>query len=630
MITIFSNIFDKTPHYITVEAAITRIKNGKSKEKIEEVRSQIDKERANSLKKNLPSICFSGKFTDRLDNCLIEHSGYIVLDFDGIDDVEGFKTNLFKDEFIYSCWVSPGGNGVKALVKVAKGDRHREHFASLKEKYPLVDKSGVNVSRVCYESYDPNILVRSTPVVYTKYIEEVKVRSEEQVTDYSVIYQTIIKWLANKNDAFRTGERNSYIYKLASACCRFGIPEANAEYMIVGSYAIGNSSFSEKECVSAIKSAYKSTQNTFASATIQHGTLVDSKTYKEVEIPRGDDFYDPNVKAKDVMYGEDVKDKAMQIYDGGRENVMQWGIPMLDKHFKRRKKELTLLSGIGNYGKGLWSKYLMLMRSIKFGEKWAIFAPEDNPAEEFYIDLVEMMLGAGIDPSNHSRPSRMKYEWAYDWVSRHFFFLDPISITPTPAYIKEKFLELIIKEQVDGCVIDPFNQLSNDYSSTGGRDDKYLETFLSDMQRFAQINNVYMDIVAHPKTMRKDGAQNYPMPDVFDLAGGAMWNNKADNIMIYHRPNHQTDPNDPLAEVAFKKIKKQKITGVKGAIQIEYDFKIRRFLFEGKDEMQVAIDQKFTPVQQSINTTVKSNNNFLKTYKDDYEQPEYPNEPAPF
>lgn len=630
MITIFSNIFDKTPHYISVESAIERIKNGKSKDKIDEVRSQIDKERANSLKKNLPSICFSGKFTDRLDSCLIEHSGYIVLDFDDIDNVEDFKSVLFQNDFIYSCWVSPGGNGVKALVKIANGDKHREHFASLKEKFPHVDKSGVNVSRVCYESYDPNILVRETPKVYTRYIEEAKVRSEEQVTDYSIIYQTIIKWLANKNDAFRTGERNSYIYKLASACCRFGIPETNAEYMIVGSYAIGNSSFSEKECVSAIKSAYKSAQNTFGSATIQQGTLVDSKTYKEVEIPRGDDFYDPNVKAKDVMYGEDVKDKAMQIYDGGRENVMQWGVPMLDKHFKRRKKELTLLSGIGNYGKGLWSKYLMLLRSVKFGEKWAIFAPEDNPAEEFYIDLVEMMLGAGIDPSNHNRPNRMKYEWAYDWVSRHFFFLDPISITPTPAYIKEKFLELIIKEQVDGCVIDPFNQLSNDYSTTGGRDDKYLETFLSDMQRFAQINNVYMDIVAHPKTMRKDGAQNYPMPDVFDLAGGAMWNNKADNIMIYHRPNHQTDPNDPLAEVAFKKIKKQKITGVKGAIQIEYDFKIRRFLFEGKDEMQAAIDAKFTPVQQSIATPIKSNNNFLKTYKDDYDQPEYSEEPAPF
>lgn len=618
MITIFSNIFDKTPHYITVRKALERIKSGRSMDKVLEIRSQIDKERANNLKKNLPSICFSGKFTDRLDNCLIEHSGYIVLDFDDVDDVHTFKQDLFKHKHIYACWVSPGGNGVKALVKIADGKRHREHFTALKDMFPEVDKSGVNVSRVCYESYDKDILIRTEPVVFAQYIEEVRSVSETPVTDYSMIYQSIIKWLANKNEAFRTGERNSYIYKLASACCRFGIPQPNAEYMIVGSYAIGNSNFSEKECVSAIRSAYKSTQNVFASATIMQGNLVDLKTHKEVEVERGDDFYDPNVKAKDVMYGEDVKEKAMQIYDSGREEVMSWNIPLLDKHFKRRRKELTLLSGIGNYGKGLWSKYLMLLRSIKFGEKWAIFAPEDNPAEEFYIDLVEMLLGCGTQPGVADRPSRSRYEWAYDWVSKHFFFLDPVTITPTPSYIKEKFLELIIKEKVDGCVIDPFNQLANDYSSTGGRDDRYLETFLSDMQRFAQVNNIYMDIVAHPKSLRKDGAANYPMPDVFDLAGGAMWNNKADNIMIYHRPNHQTDPNDPLAEVAFKKIKKQKITGVKGTIQVEYLFKHRRFFFEGKDVMEQAVIDKFTPAQEVIQYPLKPNESFLNKTTDPY------------
>lgn len=633
MITIFRNIFDNEPNYISIDKALERIKQGKSKERVEEIRNQIDKERANNLKKNLPSICFSGKFNSRVDSGLIEHSGYIVLDFDDVDNVEEFKANIFKDKYTYACWVSPGGNGVKALIKIADGAKHREHFAAIKEIYPLVDKSGVNVSRVCYESYDPNILVNKSSSVFTSYVEESKVRSEEVVTDYSVIYQAIIKWLANKNDAFRTGERNSYIYKLASACCRFGIPQDNSEYMIVGSYAIGNSSFSESECVSAIRSAYKSPKNIFGSASMQQGSLIDSRTRMEVVIERNDDFYDPNVKAKDVMYGEDVKDRAMNIYDSGRENVMRWDIPLLDKHFKRRKKELTLLSGIGNYGKGLWSKYLMLLRSIKFGEKWAIFAPEDNPAEEFYIDLVEMFLGGSIDQSNPNRPNRMKYEKAYDWISNHFFFLDPVSITPTPEYIKEKFLELIIKEGIDGCVIDPFNQLSNDYSSAGGRDDRYLETFLSDAQRFAQVNNVYMDIVAHPKTMRKDGANNYPMPDVFDLAGGAMWNNKADNIMIYHRPNHQIDPNDPTAEVAFKKIKKQKITGIKGVITIEYDYKLRRFLFEGVDEMQKAIDKTFTPVQEKINiNTIRPNTNFERgvVYKGDYDQPDLPDEPCPY
>jgi hypothetical protein len=636
MITIFSNIFDKQPHYITVESAIERIRNGKSAARIDEIRSQIDKERANNLKKNLPSVCFSGKFSERVDSGLIEHSGYIVLDFDDVDDVELFKTNVFSTSFVYACWVSPGGNGVKALVRVADGSKHREHFDALREVFPSIDRSGVNVSRVCYESYDPHILVRERAEVFTKLVSVTRVKADEVVTDYTSIYQTIIKWLANRNDAFRTGERNSYIYKLASACCRYGIPEGNAVYLIVGSYAINNSSFSEQECVSAIKSAYKSPQNIFGSATMTNGVLVDSKSRDEVVISRSDDFYDPSVKAKDVLYGEDVKESAMQIYDSGREAVKPWGIPMLDKHFKRRKKEITLLSGIGNYGKGLWSKYLMLLRSIMFGEKWAIFAPEDNPAEEFYIDLVEMMLGGSIDIANPTRASRARYEWAYDWVSKHFFFLDPVSITPTPAYIKEKFLELIIKESVDGCVIDPFNQMANDYSKSGGRDDKYLETFLSDIQRFAQINNVYMDIVAHPKTMRKEGSQNYPMPGVFDLAGGAMWNNKVDNIAMYHRPNHQEDPTDPTAEVAFLKIKKQKITGTKGTITIEYDFKIRRFLFAGVDEMQVAIDRHLTPKQSSIEIpkpesqkvtldvekyNIQPNSSFLSNvYPGDYEQ----------
>jgi hypothetical protein len=649
MITIFSNIFDKTPHYVSVDVAIDRIRKGKSAERIAEIRTQIDKDRANNLKKNLPSVCFSGKFNERVDSGLIEHSGFIVLDFDDVEDVDDFKRNLFTTEYIYACWVSPGGNGVKALVRIADGSRHREHFDALRELFPTVDRSGVNVSRVCYESYDPDILVRKNATVFTKLLSQTKVKSVEVVTDYTAIYQTIIKWLANRNDAFRTGERNSYIYKLASACCRYGIPEGNAVYLIVGSYAINNSSFSEQECVSAIKSAYKSPQNIFGSATMTNGVLVDSKSRDEVVISRSDDFYDPSVKAKDVLYGEDVKESAMQIYDSGREAVKPWGIPMLDKHFKRRKKEITLLSGIGNYGKGLWSKYLMLLRSIMFKEKWAIFAPEDNPAEEFYIDLVEMLLGASTDVANPSRPSRARYEWAYDWVSKHFFFLDPVSITPTPDYIKEKFLELIIKESVDGCVIDPFNQMANDYSKSGGRDDKYLETFLSDVQRFAQINNVYMDIVAHPKAMRKEGSQNYPMPGVFDLAGGAMWNNKVDNIMMYHRPNHQEDPTDPTAEVAFLKIKKQKITGIKGTITIEYDFRQRRFLFGGVDEMGKAVDKYLTPSQSSIpipkpesqkveldveKYSMRPNNQFLKTetiYKEDYEQDETPtSDKAPF
>jgi hypothetical protein len=639
MITIFRNLFDKTPHYITLENALNRIKTGKSQEKIDEIRNAIDKERADGLKKNLPSVCFSGKFQERTDGGLLEHSGYMVLDFDEVDDVSEKKAELSKLDYVYAVWVSPRNNGVKALVRIADGSKHREHFESIKELHPDVDNSGINVSRVCFESYDPEIYINEKAVVFKKYKKREVVKVEESVTDYGTIYNTLNVWLSNKGDAFRTGERNTFVYKLASACCRYGIPEINAVSMITGMYAIGNSSFSEQECKQAILSAYKSPRNEFASATISKGVLVNRSNNAEVDLPRGDDFYDPSVKAKDVMYGEDVKDKALEIFRNGREDVMAWDIPILDKHFKRRRRELTLLTGIGNYGKGIWNKYLMLLRAIKFDEKWAVFAPEDNPAEEFYNELAEMMLGGTIDPKFRKGISEAKFEWAYDFISKHFFFIDPQTISPTPDYIKEKFLELIVKEKIDGCVIDPFNQMANDYSKTGGRDDKYLETFLSDVLRFAQINNVFMDIVSHPKQLHKNGDKNYPTPDVFDLAGGAMWNNKADNIMVYHRPNHQEDPNDPTAEISFKKIKKQKITGVKGSFLCQYNVVSRRFEFDGYDPIAAEIERRFNVTQAEIpmniekSNKIRENTNFLNKTKDeysDYEQFDAPKGEAPF
>ena len=59
---------------------------------------------------------------------------------------------------------------------------------------------------------------------------------------------------------------------------------------------------------------------------------------------------------------------------------------------------------------------------------------------------------------------------------------------------KRRLLELIIKEKIDGCIIDPFNQMTNDYSTVGGRDDKYLEAVLGEFDRFANLNQVFLSL----------------------------------------------------------------------------------------------------------------------------------------
>ena len=168
MVTIFSNIFDKKPNYISVDSALNRIKIGKSKDKVEEIRKQLDKERANKLKCNLPSVCFSGKFEERIDTKIISHSGFIVLDFDGVEDLQKRKSEIKQYDFVYACWISPSGNGLKALVKIADGNKHREHFTALRDVFPDADKSGINESRVCYESYDEDIYINPIATQFKK------------------------------------------------------------------------------------------------------------------------------------------------------------------------------------------------------------------------------------------------------------------------------------------------------------------------------------------------------------------------------------------------------------------------------------------------------------------------------
>lgn len=585
--TCFKNIFDRTPFYTTLENALERIQNGASREKVQDIRQQMSKDRADKLKQNLPCFLFSGEFGSREDSSLKKHNGYLIADFDNVDDLRNKQSEIISNDFVYACWVSPRGNGIKALIRIADPSKHREHFTALRELMPDVDKSGINEARVCYESYDPDIYINKGAKPFTKKtkVEFVPVinRSESEET-----FSKLVTWLTQKGDAFVTGERNSFIFKLASACCRFGMSEEDSLGLICQRF-LSDSEFTAHETRRAIQSAFKANRSKHGTASFDKEVLVEKTTRSEVKL---EEWVDQTGKVKDVIYGESVKDKAIQIYDRGYERVMGLGIPELDELFKFKKGEITCLSGIGNYGKSSFLKFMLLMRVILFREKFAFFSPEDNPPHEFYHDLTEMLLGADCTPKNQLRPGKDSYQAAYDFVSRYIFYLYPKNVSPTPEYVKEKFLELAITEDISGNVIDPFNQMHNDYGRSGGRSDKYLETFLSDYSRFNQENDQYGNIICHPHKLIKQADGNYPCPDVFDLADGAMWNNKLDNIIIYHRPFAQTQPDNPMCEFHSKKIRRQKIVGKKGFTMFELNRKMRRYLFNGEDYMQVALKQK--------------------------------------
>ena len=600
-ISIYKDFNDLQGHAITVLGALERIRTGKSKELVEKAREAKTKKEADELKKQLPAVCFSGLFKKRKDSELVEHSGYIVLDFDNVTNITQKRNELIAVSYIKAVWVSPSGKGLKALVEIEWKSKHKEHFDALMNDFPDIDKTGRNVSRLCFESYDPQIYYKSEAEVFSKLpVKKEDKRLPKQITTETIndddkIFQNLLAWMTSKGDAFREGERNHFVFKLAASCCRFGMLEETC-YNLMMTYVVPDASFSQMECRQAIRSAYRANMNQWNTAEFTKDQLVSKSNRLEVDIVITAEDAE-NIAANDVIYAEEVMEQASDIYLHGYRAAQPLGVPALDKHFKRVKGDLTIVSGIGNYGKSSFMKWEMVFRIVKFGEKVAIFTPEELPAEQFYHDLVEIYFGKDCTPNNPNRPPYDMYMKVYKMIGEHIFMVYPKSVSPTPEYVKEVFLTLIVKHGVERVIIDPFNQMSNDYAKGGGRSDKYLETFLSDCTRFARKNNVYFDIVVHPHKMRKGDDGNYPCPEVFDLADGAMWNNKADNILIYHRPFAQTAPESPICEFHSKKIRRQKIVGIKGFFEFQLQRNTRRFTFDGVDYLQQAIDGKYVQAQ---------------------------------
>ena len=229
-ITIFKNIKEtETPFHREVGVVLDRIKDGATKKLVKEIRTTKDKSERNELKKLLPAICFSGTFTKRKDSAIVEHSGIICLDFDGYEKKKlllEHKENLTKDPHTYCVFISPSGNGLKVLVKIpALSDNHTKYFNSLQKYYesPYFDKMCKNVSRVCYESYDPLIYVNQNSQLWdtiseTEY-QEVNRYNDQQtipITDENKIVEILVKWWEKKYP-MSEGQRNQNCFVLAMA-----------------------------------------------------------------------------------------------------------------------------------------------------------------------------------------------------------------------------------------------------------------------------------------------------------------------------------------------------------------------------------------------------------------------------
>lgn len=268
-ISVFRSLFNskETPYTMNVVDVFNRIKNGypELKDKIKKLRSLDEtSEQYKQVKNSLLAIMFNGTFNERTDNGLIEHSGLCILDFDDYPDESTMiqDKNRFKSfPFVFMVFTSPSNKGLKVVVRIPQStkDEHKRRFKALEQHFDsdYFDTSSQNVSRVCFESYDPEAYMNEFCDVFEGITEERGHIFTERapicrLTDEGKIIERVLKF--DFGCQFTEGSRNNYIFKLSACLCEYGIDRDVAEYHL-NSFVCDD--FTKGELNATIKSAYR-------------------------------------------------------------------------------------------------------------------------------------------------------------------------------------------------------------------------------------------------------------------------------------------------------------------------------------------------------------------------------------
>lgn len=263
-----------------------------------------------------------------------------------------------------------------------------------------------------------------------------------------------------------------------------------------------------------------------------------------------------------------ARSKMMDIFNNGFRKGTETGVRELKGAFSFYKTWWNLWHGIPNSGKTAFVHFIMVCMAVVHGWKWAVFSPEHYPEEDFYIDLVEILTGKKLDNLTENQ-----FEVAMDFIGDHFYFVYPEAdeIMNTSDNVLNKIKELKLSKGIDGYLIDPYNQLIRE---SGENIDRYLERTLSDVDRLDKTHNLVGNIIAHPRTLYKEkDMDDYRKPTPYEIAGGAMWYNKAYGIINIHRTFNQSDKRNPLVEIDIQKIKSHKRAGTPQCVSMNYDYK---------------------------------------------------------
>lgn len=524
MITVFNNFANTTkPKYFEIDAVLESIRNCNVQKQIDAIREEKDEKKKKELKKLLPCILFSGEFVRRKDDGINKHSGYVVLDWDKLNDVEKKKKEISEYPFVYSCFVSPSGDGIKAVVRIpADIKKHRGYYKGLMKVFNDIDQTSINESRICYASCDKDIYINHIATEFTDYIEFLDAKVNNSVVVKEAIHndyaraQRACKIIRDSID----GEKHIALLKASK---------------LMGGYVAGGLIL-EDEAIRLLENEIQNKNiDNFddAKKTIKKGieygksNPIQEETTLVYQVNK--DIKQPKVEIETTEFLADKKDidTYLELWRTGKfQKGLTTGLKSFDEYFVYKRGNFNVVNGFDNVGKstGLW--YLCLLSEMLHGWKWIIYSNE-NKAGTVVKKMIEFYWGQRIN-----KISQSQYEQAYKFVMKHNRFISNDYLFTYKHLLKIADTTLL-EEKFDGMLVDPYNSLSFDYSKLGKiSTHEFHYEAASEMQKYTKKNDfcIYLNCHVISSALRAKVA-----PHKADTEGGGKFSNKADDFMTFHR-----------------------------------------------------------------------------------------------
>jgi len=323
--TIFKN-FNEVTEQKDILKILSDIKTGVYQNAITYLRKSLaddKKEAAERAKKSLPAFTPSATFNGgRKMEFLTNYNGLMVLDIDKLEKekLQQCRTKIRMDDFVFASFVSPSGNGLKIFVKVSSDkEQHKEIFLELQKYFEEllqveIDKSGKDITRLCFFSYDPELYLNENAEVFASGAKQsaqtdsqtVKKTDNRKPTtnNQETIYEHSVKF-TEKKIQFTEGNRNNFVFQLANNLNRKGLSESMALGYILADYG-----YDAKEVTTAVQSAY---QNTAEHNTDTFQPKQKSAKSERLTSDRKKSEESSAVKTADGNFSDDVEEQPSYI-----------------------------------------------------------------------------------------------------------------------------------------------------------------------------------------------------------------------------------------------------------------------------------------------------------------------------